>query len=382
MVAWLILGPLRRLAVPAERERVFSGDYMTQKKPPTRPSVIIGLVLLPFAWAEPSDAQTAYFKGKTITIVQGRDPGGQGDMRVRALIAVLQKHIPGNPAIVSEYMDGGGGRKAANHMFRIARPDGFTIANIGEGFVSSAVLGETGVQYDIDKFIYLGAGSSQTNYVFYTRSQLGLNAIEKLRAASGVRIGGQTVGHSIYFVGRIFGWLMELKNPKFIPGYSGPDLDAALLQGEIDARASVPDDITRRGDWLEKGLVHWHALFEIPRGYRVSHPAFSKIDSLDTFAKTDRGKKVLAMARNFRLIGVPHILPPGTAPEAAEILKAAFRKSLKDPEFYANMKKLTGGEAAPLMPEEQENAIKEIPRERETIEAYKKIAGPDPLPPL
>jgi tripartite-type tricarboxylate transporter receptor subunit TctC len=342
----------------------------------------IAIILLALAWVESASAQSAFYKGKTITIVQGRAPGGQGDIRVRALLPILQKNIPGNPAIVSEYMDGGGGRKAANHMFRVAKPDGLTIANIGEGFVSSAVLGEGGVQYDIDKFIYLGAGTSQTNYVFYTRSQLGLNSYEKLRAATGVKVGGQTVGHSIYFLGRLFAWLLDLKQPRFIPGYSGPDLDVALLQGEIDARASVPDDITRRGEWLEKGLVDWQALFEIPRGYRVPHPAFSKIPSLDTFARTDRGKKILVMARNFRLIGVPYILPPGTPPEAVEILKDAFRKSLNDPEFHANMKKLTGGAAAPLMPEEQEKAIREIPREPETVETYKKIAGPDSLPPL
>ena len=348
-----------------------------------KPSAVALAVLLSvLLWSAAGRAQSTFYKGKTMTIVQGRAPGGQGDVRVRALVPILQKNIPGNPAIVSEYMDGGGGRKAANHMFRVAKPDGLTIANIGEGFVSSAVLGEGGVQYDIDKFIYLGAGSSQTNYVFYTRSQLGLNNVEKLRAATGVRVGGQTVGHSIYFLGRLFAWLLELKQPKFIPGYSGPELDAALVQGEIDARASVPDDITRRGDWLEKGLVDWQALFEIPRGYRVPHPAFSKIASLDSFARTDRGKKVLAMARNFRLIGVPYILPPGSPPEAVEILRTAFRKSLNDPEFHANMKKLTGGAAAPLMPEEQERAIKEIPREPDTVEAYKKVAGPDPLPPL
>ncbi len=351
------------------------------KLPSTHVATIM-IAVLALAWVESAAAQSAFYKGKTITIVQGRAPGGQGDIRVRALLPILQKNIPGNPAIVSEYMDGGGGRKAANHMFRVTRPDGLTLANIGEGFVSSAVLGESGVQYDIDKFIYLGAGSSQTNYVFYTRSQLGLNNIEKLRAATGIRVGGQTVGHSIYFVGRLFTWLMDLKQPRFIPGYSGPDLDAALLQGEIDARASVPDDITRRGEWLEKGLVDWQALFEIPRGYRVPHPAFSKILSLDTFAKSDRGKKILVMARNFRLIGVPYILPPGSPPEAVEILKGAFRKSLNDPEFHANMKKLTGGAAAPLMPEEQERAIREIPREPETVDTYKKIAGPDPLPPL
>jgi tripartite-type tricarboxylate transporter receptor subunit TctC len=342
----------------------------------------ITVAMLAVVWAEFAAAQSAFYKGKTLTIVQGRAPGGQGDIRVRALLPILQKNIPGSPAIVSEYMDGGGGRKAANHMFRVARADGLTLANIGEGFVSSAVLGEVGVQYDIDKFIYLGAGSSQTNYVFYTRSQLGLTSYDKLRAATGIRVGGQTVGHSIYFVGRLFAWLMDLKQPRFIPGYSGPDLDAALLQGEIDARASVPDDITRRGEWLEKGLVDWQALFEIPRGYRVAHPAFAKISSLDTFAKTDRGKKILVMARNFRLIGVPYILPPGSPPEAVEILKAAFRKSLNDPEFHANMKKLTGGAAAPLMPEEQERAIREIPREPETVDTSKKIAGPDPLPPL
>ncbi|HUF43350.1 MAG TPA: hypothetical protein VMR20_15455, partial [Verrucomicrobiae bacterium] len=278
--------------------------------------VTIVMALWAMTWAVPVSAQSAFYKGKTITLIQGRAPGGQGDIRVRALLPILQKNIPGNPAIVSEYMDGGGGRKAANHMFRVAKPDGLTIGNIGEGFVSSAVLGAGGVQYDIDKFIYLGAGTSQTNYVFYTRSQLGLDTVEKLRAATGIRVGGQTVGHSIYILGRMFAWILELKEPKFIPGYSGPDLDAALLQGEIDARASVPDDITRRGEWLEKGLVHWQALFEIPRGYRVPHPAFSKIPSIDNFARTDRGKKILAMARNFRLIGVPYILPPGTAPQA------------------------------------------------------------------
>jgi len=49
--------------------------------------------------------------------------------------------------------------------------------------------------------------------------------------------------NSIYFVGRLFTWLMELKEPRFIPGYSGPDLDAALLQGrDRRRRASVPDE--------------------------------------------------------------------------------------------------------------------------------------------
>src|SRR5262250_1738214 len=96
-------------------------------------------------------SQSDFFKGKTITIIHNRDPNGTGDMRVRAMIPFLQKYIPGNPNIVNEYMPGGGGRKAANHVYRSARPDGLMIGNPGLGMVQLELLGESGVMYNIDK---------------------------------------------------------------------------------------------------------------------------------------------------------------------------------------------------------------------------------------
>ena len=64
-----------------------------------------------------------------------------------------------------------------------------------------------------------------------------------------------------------------------------------------------------------------------------------------------------------------------------EILQEAFRKTYKDPEFFREYKKLTGDEASPLLPENHERAIKEIPRDPEVIELFKKLAGAEPLPP-
>src|SRR5262245_44587366 len=157
-------------------------------------SLVLALAFLPVSgWA-----QTPFYQGKTITVVQGRDPGDAGDMRVKAVIPLMQKHIPGNPTIISEYMPGGGGRKAANHLFRVAKPDGLTIANIGAGFLANAVLGESGVQYDIDKFVYLGSPYRASHYVFLTRSVLQLNNLEKLRTTPGLRLGAQSVGHTIH----------------------------------------------------------------------------------------------------------------------------------------------------------------------------------------
>ncbi len=324
-------------------------------------------------------AQTPFYQGKTITIIQGRDPGGTGDMRVRALFPLLHKYTPGNPTVVSEYMPGGGGRKAANHVYRSARPDGLTIGSPG-GMVSSAVLGESGVLYDLDKFFYLGSPYSTYHPIFVSRKQAGLSSIEKLRAATGVRVGAFSLGSSIYNEARLFAYIIGLKEPKFVAGYGGLEVDQALMRGEVDARTSSGDTILLRNrDWFDKGLVDFHTILEIPKGDK--HPQFKHLPELETFARSDRERKLVILVRAFRLAGSPFVLPPGTPKERVEVLREAFRKAYKDPEFFREYKKLTGDEASPLMPENLERAINEIPRDPEVIELFKKLAGAEPLPP-
>jgi tripartite-type tricarboxylate transporter receptor subunit TctC len=288
-------------------------------------------ILLIAALLSPSSgvaAEASFFQGKTISIVQGRDPGGTGDLRVRALVPFLQKYIPGNPTIVMEFMPGGGSRKAANHVFRSARPDGLTIGNLSAGMVSLAVLGESGVLYDIDKFHYLGSAYSTYHSVFVSRK------------------------------------------------------DAALMRGEIDARATGPDTILKRNpEWIKKGLADIHAIMETPKGDKHPHAFFGKLPELETFAKTDLDRKVIALQRAFRVAGSPFVLPPGTPKDRVKILQDAFRKTYQDPDFFKEYRKLTADDPSPLLPENHEKAIKEIPRDPEVIELFKVLAGPKKLPP-
>ena len=85
----------------------------------------LGLVFWAFILLLPkdSDAQPLHYKGKTITVIEGRSPGGVGDLRTKAILPFLQKYIPGNPTIVPEYMPGGGGRQAANYVYRAKGED-------------------------------------------------------------------------------------------------------------------------------------------------------------------------------------------------------------------------------------------------------------------
>jgi tripartite-type tricarboxylate transporter receptor subunit TctC len=342
-----------------------------------RYSWVVGLLL---SITTMTNAQESFFKGKTITVIQGRDPGGTGDLRVKALFPFLQKYIPGNPNVVSEYMPGGGSRKAANHIFRTARPDGLTIGNFSSAMVSMAVLGETGVLYDIDKFFYLGSPYSTYHSVFVTRKQAGLSSIQKLQAASGLKIGAQSVGFSTYNEGRLFAYMLGLKDAKFIAAYGGAELDPALLRGEIDGRATGPDTLLRERDWLEKNLVDVHAIMETPKGDKHPHSMFAQLPEIETFAKSDVERKVVALQRAFRVSGTPFVLPPGTPKEHVAVLQEAFRKTYRDPEFAREYKRLTADDPTPLLPENHEKAIREIPRDREAIELFKKLVGADPLP--
>jgi hypothetical protein len=172
---------------------------------------------------------------------------------------------------------------------------------------------------------------------------------------------------------------LGVKEPRFVPGYGGTELDLALMQGEVDARAQTAAWLVHRNpDWLEKRLVDVQVGIEIPKGEK--HPRFAHLPELETFAKSEKERQILALFRAIRLAGSPYILPPGTSKELVGILQEAIRKAFKDPEFHKEFKKLTGDVPTPLMPETMEDYIREIPRSPEVIALFHKIAGAGPLP--
>jgi tripartite-type tricarboxylate transporter receptor subunit TctC len=331
------------------------------------------------SFAAPARAQAPYYQGKTIRLIQGRDAGGSGDIRSRAVIPYLRKYIPGNPNIVSEFMPGGGGRKAANYIYNTARADGLTFGHVSSGIVTSAVLGETGVQYELDKFYWLGSTDSAFHYAFFVRKELGLNNLEKLRVHPGIRIGATSVGHTTYTYGRTFAWLLGLKEPKFVLGYSSIEVDAAIERGELDARSNNTAEIVRRNpNAVKKGLFDFIAVLKIPR--EDKEPNFDHLPELDTFVKSERERRFLSLMRSTRSVGTPYILSPNTPKEQVHILREAMKKTFEDPEFHKEFRKLTGDDPSALMPEKQEEIIKAIPRDAETIELFNTVNGNKPLP--
>lgn len=339
-------------------------------------AILSGALLIGIAAAI---AQEPSFQGKTITIVQGRGPGGTGDMRARAIAHFMQKHVPGNPTVIMEYMPGGGGMKAANHLYNSARADGLTIASVSSGLMSNAILGNPAVRYEIEKFHFLGAADAGGHYVFYTRKEAGATNLDKLRTTPGIRIGAQQVGHSNYNIARLLAYFLPLKDPRFVTGYESPEIDAAILRGELDSRFNQSYSVIQNNpDWYEKKLMDFHVTLEIVKGDK--NPKFVHLPEIESFTKNQKERQLLNLQRSFRLTGSPLILPPATPPAVVRVLQQAMNKVFKDPEFPAYFKKNVGDEPEIVLPEVMDKAVKDLERPAEVVELLKKLAGPDPIP--
>ena len=332
------------------------------------------------AWFSPgsSQSQTTYYQGKTLTILRGGSPGGYGDLQARALIPFLKKYIPGEPTIVIEHKQGAAGRTAVNHIYSAVKPDGLTIGAVGNVLISGPILGLPGSNYDLDRLIYLGSTESGSPTAFVTRKEAGLDNLEKLRAATGIRIGAHSVGHITYINGRLAAYLLGLKEPKFVVGYSSPERDVALLQGEVDGGSMSRATIQQNPSLMEK--VYFHTVITMPKG-RYAPPYSRDIPEIDGFAKTDREHRLLSLYRAFDYPRWPYFLPPATPKELVNILREAMAKAFKDPGFGSEFKKLTGADPSPIPGEAIEAAIKELPRDAETIALYKHLADHQPMPP-
>ncbi|TMA64796.1 MAG: hypothetical protein E6J73_06390, partial [Deltaproteobacteria bacterium] len=174
-----------------------------------RYAILIGAFVALLPRAEAFYAAAPFYEGKTLTIIQGRSAGGLGDVRVRTAIPYLKKYLPGNPHIISIYVASAGGIQAGNMMAKTIKNDGLTIANIGTSIFVRAVSKDLTVQYRLSDFTYLGAPSVGGPYALLIH-RLGIDSATKLKAHGKLRFAERSVGHTMYNVGRIMAYMLEL----------------------------------------------------------------------------------------------------------------------------------------------------------------------------
>src|SRR5919108_3406579 len=98
-----------------------------------------------------------YYKNKVIRIIVGFSAGGGFDTYARTLSRYMGKYIPGTPSIIVENMTGAGSLIAANHVYRVAKPDGLTIGAFNGNQILGQLVGAQGISFDARKMEWMGA---------------------------------------------------------------------------------------------------------------------------------------------------------------------------------------------------------------------------------
>jgi tripartite-type tricarboxylate transporter receptor subunit TctC len=325
-------------------------------------SVILITILLLLDCNSLLHAQTPFYQGKSIRLIVGYLPGDNHDIWARAYARLMGKHISGNPELVVQNMPGAGSMIAANHVYNLTKPDGLTLGSIGGSLYFAQLIGRKEVQFDWPKFTWIGT-PDRGGHLLFMRSDAPYKTLDDIRNASDPpRCSATGVGSTGYDIPRILEDTLNLKF-RIISGYpGGAEQDLAMERGEVHCRAITIEGFFGREPfltWIKKGFVRVVLQTERQRHKKLTD-APTIFELMDQY-KTPEAKRRLATVYlgSGHFGSRPIVSTPGVSADRVKILREAYSKTLKDPEFLDEAAK-KGWEVNPVGGEELEALAKEV----------------------
>lgn len=277
-----------------------------------------------------------FYKDKTIRIIVGLAPGGGFDTYARVIARHIVKHIPGKPTVLVENMTGAGSLIAANHVYKVAKPDGLTIGHFVGSLFLTQILGQQGIEFDASKFEYVGAPLRDYVVCAIPKAKGITSMTEWMASKTPLKIGGTGRGGTIDNAVKVFRAALGLP-VQLVSGYKGTsEVRLAIDSGELDA-----------GCWEWGGMkVAWRQKLDsaevvvVLQAAPKAYPDLAHVPLARNLAKNDYSRKLIQLG-----VEVPgtvirsFVLPPGTSKERVRILRKAFHDTMKDPEFLAEAEK-------------------------------------------
>jgi tripartite-type tricarboxylate transporter receptor subunit TctC len=281
-------------------------------------------------------AQDTFYQGKTMRFVVGFAAGGGFDTYARAIARHMGKHIPGNPNIIVENMPGAGSLIAANHVFKVAKPDGLTLGHFGGGLFMQQLMGGPGIEFDAQKFDFIGVPVQDTRACALTKAS-GITSMERWMAAKApVKIGATAPGDLVHDAPKILQAALGLPI-QLVSGYKGTaDIRLGAESGELAGGCWGWDSI--RATWrtaLESGDA-----VMVVQMVSKPHPQLPKVPLAVKYAKTEEARQLIETGVTVPAItNRPFVVPPATPKDRVQLLRKAFMATMDDSEFKADATK-------------------------------------------
>jgi tripartite-type tricarboxylate transporter receptor subunit TctC len=230
-------------------------------------------------------------------------------------------------------MPGAGGLIGTLHLHENAAKDGTEIAILPRDIAVNQMLRPEKARYDARRFNWIGTISPYAG-VMFVASRTGVQTADDLRRIS-VVAGSWGPTTESFILPTLLNALGGTKF-KVVTGYrGGPDVDLAVERGEADSRTSSWSLlVSQRGHWLKNKFV----VIPFQTGLK-SHPDLNGVPLVAELATSEEGRRILEFQNSDAGIGWSVVAPPGVPAQRVATLRAAFQKTVADPEFLADAKK-------------------------------------------
>lgn len=280
-----------------------------------------------------ADPVADFYSRNQITVIIPIGPGGTYDFYGRLGAAIMEKHLPGKPKVITQLMTGAGGAKASNYMATVAPKNGTYLLSLHASSPQNQVLGVTGIRYDLAKFLAIGQFLPINSSLTVWRPTSPALNIEDAKKKE-VILGSTGRGSYQYQLPALLNAMVGTKF-KIVVGYkSVSEQNLAMEQGEIHGRGgtTVSWAITKP-EWVrENKIAH---LVQI--GTKRAR-GFEDVPLATDLVKTQAEKQALNLVSGGALMGRSLVGTPGIPGDRAKALRAAFDAGIKDPEILAKAK--------------------------------------------
>jgi len=233
-------------------------------------------------------------------------------------------------------LTGAGSLISANHLYRVAKPDGLTIGHFNGALFLGQALGQPGIEFDARKFELIGAPIKEDSVCALTRAS-GVTSVEKWMATkTPVKLGGVAPGGTPDANARILKAALGLPI-QLVSGYKGTaEIRLAASSGEVSGACWSWESM--RSTWrsaLDSGEV-----IAVLQTSARPFPDLTGVPLALNLAKTDEARQLIKVGiQNAAAFARPLALPPGTPKDRVLALRKAFQETLKDAAFLAEAEK-------------------------------------------
>ena len=276
-----------------------------------------------------ADPVADFYRGRTVAVLSAGEAGGAHGAYTQLIAGHLRKHIPGNPAVVIQYMVGAGGNQMANYLYNVAPKDGTAVGVPLQDLITNARIGITAVRYDPARAHYLG-GADVTRTTVTVMKSAGVATLDDARRKE-VLVGATGKSGTNYTIPTVLNAVMGTRF-RVVLGYPGvAAIHLAMDRGEVHGTAaSWPAISATRKDWIEKGLVTSLVTVAMER-----EPELPAVPALAEMVTGPDDVALIGLLTMTAALGRAWVAFGDIPKDRLAALRAAYAETLADPELKA-----------------------------------------------